>query len=85
MVLKCNDCKERFDEEEASYYYDDYEVWGSCVTEKIMCCPCCKSTDIEETYSWVDDEDEDEEEEYEDEEDTAMIIEEEDDDDDDDL
>lgn len=49
MRYKCCDCDAIFDEEAAGTYSESRgEFWGSPCYESLICCPECRSKDIEE-------------------------------------
>lgn len=56
MKYKCYDCGKVFDEEDAGTYYESRgEFWGAPCSERMSCCPFCRSDDIEE-YEETEDE-----------------------------
>jgi hypothetical protein len=52
-MYKCRECDRYFDE--PSWFFEHGEYWGAPYTEKIECCPHCKSVCYEE----VEEEEED--------------------------
>lgn len=58
MRYICRDCEEIFYEEDAGSYQESRgEFWGAPCWESLMCCPYCKSDDIEEYQEEEEEED----------------------------
>ncbi len=60
MRYKCLNCGEIFHEDDAGTYQESRgEFWGTPCNESMMCCPSCRSDDLDE----YDEEEEGEEDE----------------------
>lgn len=57
-MLKCNNCRRVFPEDEVDYIYEYDEYWGTPFTTSIQCCPYCRDYDIEDYNESEDDSDE---------------------------
>lgn len=60
MTYICNDCLERFDEDEIIIeHYSQSHSYGEGYSNEEMCehhCPFCDSEDIDEAYEYLDEE-----------------------------
>ena len=57
-MLKCNNCRRVFPEDEVDYIYEHDEYCGTPFTTRIQCCPYCRDYDIEDYNESEEDSDE---------------------------
>lgn len=68
ITYECNDCGRKFEEPDDRTVCLEYEngvgsLFGDLHYTTAMCCPWCRSTDLDELHDWSDEEGENEEDE----------------------